>query len=135
MNSAPPRDDNVAFERWLNERLTAIMIEEANRPDDGSEAGYEIDRAERFADIEPLRHRYPHLAKYLHLPPMPKGQRRVYKDDQVNWAMEEYQKALVIVEAAYGSTRRERGLISIAEVIARRHSFPTRVILNRLKNA
>lgn len=135
----PARDDNVAFERWLNEQLDRLMLDDfKNDPDDGGKwfhnGGPEILEAER-GNIEPLRQSYPHLAKYLHLPPMKKGQRRVYRDDQVDWAMEDYQKALVVVEAAYETTRRERGLVSIAEIIARRHSFPTRVILNRLKNS
>lgn len=104
----------------VTERFSELM----NQTD-----GTEIAMAECLGDIEPLRTKYPHLADYLYLPPLPKrrrGQRNLPAptifDSLVKYAASDARRIRKIWKSHYGTDRRGKGQESAEDIALSRWS-------------
>jgi hypothetical protein len=100
--------------------------------------GREIEEAEH-GDIEPLREKFPHLARFLHLPVRPdkknwpmQNEARSARDKSAEMIMREI-KAIWKDKKYYGRVHRPRGDVTAAEIAAEILNTKANLILKRQK--
>lgn len=138
--------DEVSLERWVIDAVdqyNVAQMDEANRRGGPPRFLSAIQSAE-LGNIEPLRRRFPDLARFLHLPPrmLKKGQK--WKDRRIDYDRHDFAAVELVphVKQAWAEHRKDLSLqhrrVSVGDlvqVMARAFNLNKRVVLAKLKNA
>jgi hypothetical protein len=140
-NSLPPWDDDQAMFDWVDRILNdeeITLYQSRNQSDDTNlrakvAALVERDRdaadieAAWKGDIEPLRKKYPRLAPFLALPPLRKRNAWHKAHQQEPTVADliafDVMRIRALWRKHYGRVNRKRGLITAAEIAARRYGL------------
>jgi hypothetical protein len=137
----------AAMERWANAQLDIELeteIKATNQDCESREAflrwltetGPQIDAAER-GNIQPLREKYAHIAKFIHLPPLGRGKKRKkpFKFEPLEAAVQDVTRIRGLWRKHYGRVKRgERNPPTAEAISARRWGVDEEAVISRLKN-
>jgi len=117
---------------WVNDKLNRMIFETEDPPVEGIYS-YEIEQAEQ-GDIEPLRLRYPHLARFLHLPKLGRGKHRLRRDSHamhpVDAAADDVERILKLWKQHYDKRNRKTDPTA-AQIAAARHKVDVRSVASK----
>ena len=119
----PDPFDNVGMRRWVFRTLAAEDDDLATAQN--VQKARELLRSKKFAleqadkgDVEPLRRKYPDLAKFIHPPKRKRGQRDFQPNDGLQVGIQIVRRIRKLWRENYGTDRRKVGQVTAIELAA-----------------